>query len=98
MSKYNNLIKGEKPTLIDFYADWCAPCKTMSPILSKVKSKMGNRATIIKINVDKNKAISNKHNIRSIPTLILFKNGRQVWRKSGVVQAKEIVAALERIM
>jgi thioredoxin 1 len=94
MAKYDDLINSDKPTLMDFYADWCAPCKTMAPILGQVQSKMGKRAVLVKVNVDKNKAIAAKYKIQSIPTLILFKKGKQVWRKSGVVPAKDILKEL----
>ena len=90
MAKYSQFINSDKPTLIDFYAEWCAPCKTMAPILAKVQSQMGNRITLIKVNTDKSKAIAADYKIRSISTLILFKKGKEVWRKTGVVPAKVI--------
>lgn len=95
MSKFAELIKGDKPVLVDFYADWCGPCKTMEPIIQQAKKKMGADATIVKVNVDRNQHAAERYNVRSIPTLILFKNGKPVWRKSGVVQANEIVNAVK---
>lgn len=96
MSKINNLTKGSTPVLIDFYADWCGPCQTMAPVLEKVKQKMGNRMSLVKINVDKNKAMASAQNIRSIPTLVLYKNGKPVWRKVGLATARDIIQALEK--
>lgn len=96
MSKLSNITKGDKPVLIDFYADWCGPCQTMVPVLEKVRQKMGNRMSLVKINVDKNKAMASAENIRSIPTLVLYKNGKSVWRKSGLATARDIIQALEK--
>ena len=96
MSKLSNITKGDKPVLIDFYADWCGPCQTMAPVLVKVRQKMGNRISLVKINVDKNKAMASAQNIRSIPTLVLYKNGKAVWRKSGLATARDIIQALEK--
>ena len=98
MSKINNLTKGDKPVLIDFYADWCGPCQTMAPVLEKVRQKMGNRMSLVKINVDKKKAMASAQNVRSIPTLVLYKNGKPVWRKSGLATARDIIQALEKQM
>ena len=87
---FKDKINSNTPTLVDFYATWCGPCKTMKPILDDVKSKVGNMATILKIDVDKNQALASVYKIQSIPTLLLFKNGKVVWRQSGVVPAKNI--------
>ena len=82
---FSEIINSSTPTLVDFYADWCGPCKTMAPMLENLKQKIGDQAKIIKINVDKNEKLSAVYNIRSIPTLLLFKEGKVVWRESGVV-------------
>jgi thioredoxin 1 len=85
MSKFSELLKTPEPVLVDFSAEWCGPCKQLKPILEQLKSKIGDSAKIIKIDVDKNKSLSVQFQIRSVPTLILFKDGKSVWRQSGVV-------------
>lgn len=82
--------------LVDFYAEWCGPCKSMAPILKEVKAKLGEEAIIIKINVDKNKEAAAAYKIASIPTLLLFKNGRVVWKQSGVVPANELLLIIKQ--
>ena len=91
MSKFSDIINQDKPVLVDFYADWCGPCKMMSPILKQVKDNLGERVSIIKIDVDKNQALAAKYQVRGVPTLILFKNGTQLWRQSGVLQKNELI-------
>ncbi|SDS40282.1 thioredoxin [Polaribacter sp. KT25b] len=94
MSNFTEIINKDKPVLIDFFADWCGPCKIMSPILKDVKDTLGEKVSIIKIDVDKNKPLAAKYQVRGVPTLILFKSGKQVWRQSGVVQKKELVSII----
>ncbi|WP_317897615.1 thioredoxin [Aurantibacillus circumpalustris] len=91
MKSFNELINSEKPVLVDFFAEWCGPCKTMAPILKEAKSQMGEDATIIKVDVDKNQQVAAAYQVRSVPTLILFKQGKVVWKQSGVVPANELV-------
>lgn len=90
MSSFNEIIKSEQPVLVDFYADWCAPCRMVAPILEQVAEDMKGDVTILKVNVDKNGAAAQKYGIRSIPTLMLFQNGEVRWKGVGVMQTEQI--------
>ena len=86
MENFNDIIKSGKLTLVDFYATWCGPCKMMHPVLEQLKEDLGDSIRIIKIDVDKNEAISAQYRIMSVPTFMLFKNGEAVWRQSGTIR------------
>lgn len=90
MSEFNDIIKETKPTLVDFFATWCGPCKMQAPILEEVKKKLGDSVNILKVDVDQNPELSAQFSIRSVPTLILFKDGEAVWRGYGLHQAAQL--------
>lgn len=87
---FNDIIKGETPVLVDFYADWCGPCKMMGPILQDLKKRLGDNINIIKIDAEKNPQAAIKYQVRGVPSLILFKNGQILWQQAGVVQAAQL--------
>lgn len=96
MDSFNNLINGDKPVLIDFYATWCGPCQMLSPIVKEVKDTLGDRVAVIKIDVDKNQALmaQPQFQVRGVPTLMLFHKGKMLWRQSGVLPKEQIVSSV----
>jgi thioredoxin 1 len=94
-NSFNALIHGGKPVVVDFFAEWCGPCKMMKPILDEFKGMVGDRATVIKVDVDRNQQAAQAFGVRGVPTLAIFKDGKIVWRRSGVMSASELQRALE---
>ena len=94
-TNFNSIINSETPVLIDFYADWCGPCKMLAPLLKQVKEDLGKDIRIIKIDVDKNQSLASRFQVRGVPTMLLFKKGQQLWRQSGVVQKKDIISVIK---
>lgn len=90
MTGFSDIIQSSKPVLVDFHAEWCGPCKMMKPVLEDLKRRVGDTASIIKVDVDKNPAASAAYQVQAVPTLILFKNGKVLWRHSGVMQAGQL--------
>ena len=96
METFNVLISSsDVPVIVDFFAEWCGPCKTMSPILKQVKDMQGDKVRIVKVDVDKNNALAMQYSIQSVPTLMIFRNGKQMWRQSGVINAGELNKIVE---
>lgn len=96
MEKFEDLITSNIPVLADFFAEWCGPCKAMKPILEELKKMKGDKVRIVKVDVDKHRELATQYNIQSVPTLMIFKNGQQLWRQSGVMRANELSNILEQ--
>ena len=96
MASFSQIVNKEIPVLVDFKADWCGPCKTMIPILKEVKQQLKETISIIKIDVDKNPSIASQYQIRGVPTLMIFKEGKEVWKQSGVLQANQLIEIIKR--
>ncbi len=94
-SSFNNIIESKTPVLVDFFADWCGPCKMLALILKEVKNELGDTIKIVKIDVDKNQPLASKYQVRGVPTMILFKDGKQLWRQSGVLQKNDLLGVIK---
>ena len=97
MEKFNEMISGEQLTLVDFFATWCGPCKMMHPILEQLKEKMGDDIRILKVDVDKNEALSMQYRIQSVPTLMLFKKGEMLWRQNGAMSLNDLMQKISQL-
>ena len=94
MSTFDTIIDSDKPVLVDFFATWCGPCQTLAPILKEVKDHLGDKISIIKIDVDKNPQIATRFQVRGVPTLMLYQNGKQLWRQSGVLSKNDLLKVI----
>lgn len=93
-TEFNTLIQSEKPVLVDFFATWCGPCQVLAPVLKQVKDQLGDQIKILKIDVDKNQALASQWQVRGVPTMVLYQNGKQLWRQSGVLSKEQILQAV----
>ncbi|WP_291118882.1 thioredoxin [Flavobacterium sp. UBA6135] len=91
MKTFQDIINTDKPVLVDFFATWCGPCQSLSPILKEVKDSLGETISIIKIDVDKNQSLASQYQVKGVPTMLLFQNGKQVWRQSGVLSKQQLL-------
>ncbi len=98
MNSFFDITASDKPVLIDFFADWCGPCKTMSPILKEIKDSLGDRIKVLKVDVDKNQRLASALNIKGVPALVLYKNGKLLWRQSGVIPKNVIVSIINEYL
>ena len=98
MSDFNEIINSEKPTLVDFFAVWCSPCQMLSPILEEVSIEVGDTAKVLKVDIEKNMDFARQYNVRSVPTLIIFKEGKEVWRKSGLTEKNVLVESINNVI
>ena len=95
---FQQIIEGDKPVLVDFYAEWCGPCKMMSPVIEQFSKEMSDKIRVIKVDVDRNAAAANAYQIQGVPTLMLFKNGKILWRQSGAVSAHILKQAVSNYL
>lgn len=96
MSNLTEILNGDTPVLIDFFAEWCGPCKMMTPVLKDLKDDLGDEVIILKIDVDKNNAIAAKYQIKGVPTFMIFKQGKMLWRQSGMLQKQDLIELINK--
>jgi thioredoxin 1 len=96
MSNLTEILNGDTPVLIDFFAEWCGPCKMMTPVLKDLKDDLGDEVIILKIDVDKNNAIAAKYQIKGVPTFMIFKQGKMLWRQSGMLQKQDLIELIDK--
>lgn len=96
MSSFTEIINQNRPVLVDFFAEWCGPCKMMSPILKEVKAELNDEVSILKIDIDKNQNLAAKFQVRGVPTFVLFKDGKQVWRQSAMLQKNDLISVIKQ--
>ena len=96
MESFHELIKSDRPLLVDFYADWCGPCKAMSPVISEVAKATAGQARVIKVDIDKSPAAASKYGVQAVPTFVIFKNGTIIWRHAGMIDKQGLLQALKR--
>ena len=97
-SSFKDLVNADQPTLVDFSAEWCGPCKMMAPILDEFKSKVGDKVKVVKIDIDRNPAVATMYQVNSVPTLMLFRSGQLMWRQSGVVPTNQLVNVVDHYL
>lgn len=97
MANFKEIVGGDVPVLVDFSAEWCGPCRMMAPILEQVKGELGDQVKVVKIDVDRNPSLAEAYQVRGVPTLMVFKQGKQLWRQSGVRQAGELVSIIQSV-
>jgi thioredoxin 1 len=98
MTRFIDIINSDIPVLVDFYAEWCGPCKALAPILTDLSKELGNKARIIKVDIDKNREAADHYGIRSVPTLMIFKRGELKWKESGVLPARQLAGIIEKFV
>ena len=96
METFNQLIQSDTPVLVDFYADWCGPCKAMAPVIQEVATAVKGKARVVKINIDKNAATPTQYQVQAVPTFILFKNGQVLWRHPGMIDKTSLISVIEQ--
>jgi thioredoxin 1 len=96
MSSFTEIINQKRPVLVDFFAEWCGPCRMMSPILKEVKAELNDEVSILKIDIDKNQNLAAKFQVRGVPTFVLFKDGKQVWRQSAMLQKNDLISVIKQ--